>query len=282
MAGLIPNNAALNGATITRQQLLLPYPQYTGITLAGVPIGKQYYHGFQSKVTKRYAQGLTFVASYTLMKNLEQVSLLNAQYFNLADPGATRLEKRSAGQIDLPQKFVIAGVYDLPFGQSRRFGATLPKAVDWLVGGWQLNFNITYQSGWVGSHPNAKQVKPGSPKLSSPSFTKWFDTSLWDDPATGARVKSQEPYTLRDYPTLFSDVRLPGYKNWDFSVNKYFSLREPLKLQFRCEMINAFNHPWFPNPASGATDVTSPNFGRLDPTQRNLPRWFKMALVLNW
>jgi hypothetical protein len=50
--------------------------QYSGITLVGVPIGKQQYHGFQSKVIKRFAQGLSFVASYTIMKNLEQVSLL--------------------------------------------------------------------------------------------------------------------------------------------------------------------------------------------------------------
>jgi len=282
MAGLIPNNAALNGSTIPRQNLLVPYPQYSGISLLYLPIGKQRYHGFQSKVTKRYSQVLPFVASYTIMKTLEQVSLLNAQDFVLADPQATRLEKRSAGNIDIPQKFVIAGVYDLPFGKNKRFAANIPTALDYLIGGWQLNWNVTYQSGWVAGYPNAKQVKPGSAKLSNPSITRWFDTSLWDDPATGKRVSPQEAYTLRDYPTLFSDVRLPGYQNWDASVSKYFPLREQVRLQFRFEMVNALNHVWFATLASGATDVTNANFGRLDPTQRNLPRFIKLGLVLQW
>jgi hypothetical protein len=47
-------------------------------------------------------------------------------------------------------------------------------------------------------------------------------------------------------------------------------------------MVNAFNHPWFPRLASGGNDVTSPNFGRLDVVQRNLPRFIKLALVMHW
>jgi hypothetical protein len=282
MAGLIPNNAALNGATITRQNLLRPYPQYSGISLAVVPIGKQRYDGFQSKVTKRYSQGISFVASYTIMKNLEQASALNNQDFVLSNPESTRLEKRSAGQIDIPQKFVVAGVFDLPVGRNKKFAAHARKAVDYLVGGWQLGWNVTYQSGWLPSYPNAKQVKPGSAKLSNPTFAQWFDTSLWNDPTTGKRVAAQESQTLRDYPTLFGDVRLPGYKNWDTSVSKYFPIHEHVRLQFRCEMINMMNHVWFAALASGGNDVTNANFGRLDPTQRNLPRFVKLALNLQW
>ncbi len=280
MAGLIPNNPTLNAATIPRQNLLVPFPHYSGVSLSNVPIGTMRYHGFQSKVTKRLSHGLSFLASYGIMKNLERVSLLNAQDFVLADPEQSRLEKRSAGTVDIPQKFTVVGIYELPFGRGKPIGANWPRSLDLLLGGWQLNWDITYQSGWVVDYPNARQVRPGSAKLSNPHPNRWFNTSLWDDPVTGRRVSPQEPYTLRDFPTRFSDVRVPGYQNWDASVSKYFRLQEGMRLQFRFEMINAFNHPWFSNMAS--VNVTDPRFGQLDPTQRNLPRNIKLVLMLTW
>jgi len=45
-------------------------------------------------------------------------------------------------------------------------------------------------------------------------------------------------------------------------------------------MVNMMNHPWFAKMAS--TDLTSTVFGQLDPTQRNLPRFIKLAMHLNW
>ena len=280
MAGLIPNNPTLNASTVPRQNLLVPFPQYSSVSLNNVPIGKMRYHGFQSKFTKRFSRGFSLLGSYGIMKNLEQVSLLNAQDFVLSRPEDTRLEKRSAGQVDIPQKFTVLGLYELPFGRKKTFGANWSKAIDCFLGGWQLNWDITYQRGWVVSYPNAKQVRPGSAKLSNPTPGQWFNTALWDDPATGRRVSRQEPFTLRDFPTLFGDVRFPGYRNWDASVSKYFPLRERMKLQFRMEMINAFNHPWFCNIAS--VDVTDPRFGQLEVTQRNLPRNIKLVLMLQW
>ncbi|MGH9658440.1 MAG: TonB-dependent receptor domain-containing protein, partial [Bryobacteraceae bacterium] len=285
MAGLIPNNAALNGATIPRQQLLMPYPQYGGIGLQNIAIGSQRYDGFQAKLTKRYSSGLSFLASYGIGKTLEAASLLNAQDFRLGDVDATERERRSAGQIDIPQKFTIVALYELPFGKGKRWGSGWARPADLALGGWQINFDITRQKGWTLDYPNAAQVKPGSAQLSSPTLDKVFDTSLWIDPATGRNVPAQEPFTLRTFPTRFGDVRIPGYHNWDASVSKLFPVREALKLQFRFEMINAFNHPWFTNPlggAGGALNVTSPNFGKLEATQRNLPRFLKLALVLSW
>ena len=88
--------------------------------------------------------------------------------------------------------------------------------------------------------------------------------------------------TIRDFPTRFTDVRVPGYRNVDASLAKYFPITEKVRLQFRFEMVNAANRPWFSNLASGALDVTNPRFGQLDPTQRNLPRFIKLALNLSW
>ena len=119
MAGLVPLNPALNGATASRQNLLFAFPQFSQININNIPIGKQRYDSFQLKATKRFSQGLTFLASYTVAKTLEQVTLLNLQDLNLSDPASTKLVKQSADQIDIPQKFNLAGVYELPFGKGK-------------------------------------------------------------------------------------------------------------------------------------------------------------------
>lgn len=283
MAGLIPNNASLNGATIPRQNLMYSFPQFSGLTLQSVPIGRQRYDAFLLKATKRMAHGFTFLASYTISKTFEQVNLQNAQDYNQQDPLATQLVKLLANELDTPQRFTLAGVWDFPFGKGRPVGGGWPTPVQYVLGDWQLNWNIQYMVGWPVGYPNAKQVQPGSAKLSSSerSFARWFNTSLWND-STGKRVAAQEPYTLKDYSMRFSDVRAPGYNNWDLSLSKYFPIHEQIRAQFRFEMVNAFNHPWYMSLASGYDNVTSAAFGQLDPTQRNLPRFIKLALHLHW
>jgi len=279
MAGKIPLNAALNGATITRSTLLFNYPQYSGLTVSNLPIGQQRYDSFQLKLTRRFSNGFTFLTSYTFSKNLEQVSLLNAQDLNIANPSATKLIKQPADQIDIPQKFNIAGLYELPFGKGKKFANGIPKAVDYVIGGWELNWNINYSSGWAVAYPNAAQVQPGSAKLSSPTMAQWFNTALWQG-SNGKFVSAQEPNTLRNFPLRFSDVRLPGNKNWDASISKYFQIHEKARLQFKFEAVNLLNHPWYSSIAS--VDVTNAQFGRLSPTQGNLPRFLKLGLNLQW
>ena len=284
LQGLIPDNANLNGATIPRQSLLVPFPQYSGLNLNSLPIGRQRYDGLQTRLTKRFSQGLTFVASYVWSKTLEQLTLLNTQDLVLSDIDATPLEKRSATETDVPHKFNFTGVFDLPVGKGKPFGTNLPKAADLVLGGWQLNWNLALQSGWAIDYPNAKQAQSGDARPTEEQRNQGllFNTSLWNDPATGRLVRAQEQFTLRDFPTRFSNVRVPGYQNLDASVSKHFPITEAVRLQFRFEMVNAFNRPWFSRLSSGGTDVTSPNFGRLDVVQRNLPRFIKLGLNLAW
>ena len=160
----------------------------------------------------------------------------------------------------------------------------MPAAMNLIAGGWQLNWNVTYQSGWAVDYPNAKQAVNGSANLSGGERTadRWFNTDLWNNPSTRARVAVQEPFTLRDFPTRFDDVRVPGYRNWDISASKSFPIKEQLKAQFRFEMVNAMNRPWFTGLIANGNNVANPNFGRLDFVQGNLPRFIKLGLHLTW
>ncbi len=279
MRGLIPNNAALNGATITRQTLLFTFPQYSPLTISNVPIGRQRYDSFQLKASKRFTSGLTFLTSYTGAKTLEQISFQNVQDFNVATPNNSVLVKQSADQIDVPRKFNFAGVFELPFGKGKHFATNINKVGNFLIGGWELNANITYMKGLNLNYPNAAQATPGSAALDNPTIAQYFNTSLWND-STGKRVGTQEPFTLRNFPLRFSNVRLPGYKNWDASISKYFPIHERLRAQFKFEAVNALNRPWFTGIQS--VDVTNAQFGRLNPSQGNLPRFLKLGLNLQF
>jgi hypothetical protein len=280
MAGLIPNNASLNGATISRPVLWYAYPQYSGVTIASVPVGRAQYHGVNVKFTKRLSHGLSFLSSFGTGKNLRQTRILNPPDFGgLSNWESTRLVKESDQNVDIPQKFVIAGLYELPFGKGKPLGGDVPGIVNQIIGGWQLNWNVTYQSGMVTDYPNALQTTPGSAKLDNPTKARWFNTSLWKK-SDGTPIALPEAYTLRNFPFLFSDVRRPGYQNWDASVSKLFPIKEKVNLQFRFEMVNMMNHPFHQNLAS--VDVTNALFGRLSPNQNNMPRFIKLAMHLNW
>ncbi|MCX6620968.1 MAG: hypothetical protein NTY38_07785, partial [Acidobacteria bacterium] len=279
MAGLIPNNGALNGATIQRQYLFYAYPHLSP-SISSVDIGRAQYHGVSFKVTKRYSNGLSFLASAGFGKNLRQTRILNAPDFGgLNALSSTKLVKESDQEADIPRKFVIAGIYELPFGKGRPYASSVPGIVNQIIGGWQFNWDVTYQAGMVADYPNALQNAPGSAKISNPTFKQLFNTSLWKTSA-GTSVPLPEAYTLRNFPYFFSDVRRPGYQNWDASLSKYFPIKENVKLQFRFEMVNMLNHPFYQNLAS--TDVTNALFGSMNPQQSNLPRFIKLAMHLNF
>ena len=65
-----------------------------------------------------------------------------------------------------------------------------------------------------------------------------------------------------------------GFKNWDVSVFKNFSVRERLRFQFRAELFNVFNHTQFFNPDGNTSDGTQ--FGQV--TQVRDPRLVQFAL----
>jgi hypothetical protein len=268
LAGLLPNSS-INAATVPRQQLLYAYPQYTGVSITNVPIGSSRYDSFQSKVTHRFSHGLALQASFTISKNLERVSVLNAQDVNLSNLLDTGLEKRLT-QYDAPRAFALVTSYELPFGRERHFGRTMKPLLNGIAGGWNLNAQWTTHSGYPFAFPNAAPLQAGTANLHDsgrdalaqkagrsqfdPAYDVYFNTALFP-------AQAQEPFTLRNFPTMFPDVRSKILNVWDISVYKEFPIKERVRWQVRADFHNAFNHPWFGNLASN--NVTDPQFGHL-------------------
>ena len=268
MAGLLPSSS-INGATVQRQQLLYAYPEFTGVSITNVPIGSANYNSFQSKVTHRFAHGLAVQGSFTISKNLERVSILNAQDVNLNNLRATPLEKRLTA-FDAPRAVSIVTSYELPFGKGRHFGRSMRPLWNGIVGGWNLNAQWTAHSGYPFAFPNAAPLVAQTANLHDaqrdanaqkagrtqwdPSYDAWFNTSIFP-------TQAQAPFTLRNFPSMFPDVRSKILNVWDMSIYKEFPIKERVRWQIRSDFHNAFNHPWFGNLASSS--VTNAQFGQV-------------------
>ena len=95
--------------------------------------------------------------------------------------------------------------------------------------------------------------------------------------STPRHSRRRRPWTLGNAPRYFSDLRAPGYKNLDISIQKYFPIKESVRLQFRLDMFNAFNHTNFYSP--NTFDGTR-GFGTI--TSAWTPRQMQAALKFYW
>ena len=68
--------------------------------------------------------------------------------------------------------------WQLPFGQDRKYGSTMPTALDLVIGGWQYSLSTRTYSG----RPllfGTSYIVTGNPKIDNPTRGKWFDTSMF-------------------------------------------------------------------------------------------------------
>jgi hypothetical protein len=268
-ANLVPGTA-LNATTIPRQQLLRPYPQFTSFDMADRNEGQVWYNSLQILLQKRYSHGLTFLASYTLSKNIEALSYLNGQ-----DSAPTR----TLTAWDRPHQLTIAPMYELPFGPGRRFLNTGHPVASRLAGGWQVVVTSTMQSGAPMSIPGNVYLL-GDPRLPNPTWDRLFMTGVID---VGGAVRNvlpgeepvfavRPPFSLRTTPLRYGNIRNQWGTTFDFSTLKTIRINERMNAQFRVEAFNVFNTPIF--SANPDLNPTSVNFGRLfrDNGQNNTPR----------
>jgi len=272
--GLLPGTA-FNDATLTQQQLLRPYPQFTGLTQDRHTIGKSWYNSLQVRVEKRLSGGFHFLTSYTLSKSIEGVGYLNGQD-RLGDLA------RVVTSVDAPHRLVLSGGYALPFFKG---SPGLRRA---LFGGWELNGIGTIQSGLAIGTPGNAYSTGVDPRLpgSLQSRDRWFNTCTVNltqgrqncaTPNDRPAFSVQPPFTLRTLSTRFSNIRTRRPRIIDFSVFKDLRLGEQMKLQFRAESFNLLNTPWFGGPN---TTLGSSIFGVVSPSQANDPRNVQLALKL--
>jgi hypothetical protein len=279
---------ALSGPMTTVGQMLRPYPQYTGVALAGEGAYFSEYNSFQLTLERRFARAGSLLIAYTnqkLISDTDQlVTWLESGVGGIEDNNNLRGERSLASQ-DVPQRLVVSYVLDLPLGHGKKYLAGVTGAANKLVSGWGLDGVTTFQRGFPllftggnatttifggGTRPN---VVPGcnthSPLSGKAMVNEWFNTACFVAPPN---------WTFGDESRADPTLRANGINNWDVAVFKRtnFGPSERMGLEFRAEFFNLFNHPQYGPPN---TQLGSATFGEVNSVGMNYnPRLIQFAL----
>jgi hypothetical protein len=233
--------------------------------------GKGRSHALQIEVNRRFARGLTFNVSYTLLD----------QKTNGIDSGNSTLGgtlyNQFAPNVDFSRdsfvsrhRFISYGSYELPFGHERMFGKSISKWADGVVGGWDLTWNMFAKSGtgftpfWlcnncsdmgffgpgnvgsgfidaIGDFNQSNTYRPlvvGDP-YSGLAGDQFFNPAAFGLPPLGADLFDNPAVAKRNFLTG------PGTWGVNLGVHKYFRFNETTRLEVGADFNNVFNHPLF-------------------------------------
>jgi hypothetical protein len=270
----------------------VPYPAFPFSTIQNIfDAGLAHYNSLQVKAeTKSARYGIYALVGYTYSRSYDTGfmdglgSITGANYFPL--PNWQTLDW-GLSQINLNHDFTASIIYQLPFGKGRKWGNTWNGAANAIAGGWEATViekatsgfpvfivDSSNTSGANFQNNNAQSfIRPNqtcNPVLSDPTLSRWFNASCFSQPATGQLGNANR-----------TPLSGPGFVNTDFSIIKHFVPREGMRLDFRAEFFNLFNHPQFGSPGGNGTgaDFASLTFTAINYTVNN-PRVIQFALKL--
>jgi len=260
------------------------------------------YHSLQMTARRRFASGLDFIAAYTWGKTLTDnlgyygsgfTSSEGAYWQNAYD----RRSNRGPSFFDVRHNFTIGGNYALPYGKGQKFGSDSGKAVDLVLGGWSLNYNLAARTGLpltvraldrtgqaVRGNVRANWYRELTTNESARTIDNWFglDRSVNPFCAGGiddGRCAYGQPADGSFGNASIGTERGPGFFNLDFSVGKQFNISERKYFDFRVELFNALNHVSWAPPG---LNISTPNtFGAIGSQVQN-PRNIQFGLKFHF
>jgi len=225
------------------------------------------YKDLQLQLEKRFSQGFQTAILYTRASERDENTYLNE--FDARPAVMPPTDVR-------PHRFVWSGIFELPFGQGRRWLAQHP--LRFVVGDWQLSWIYQYQCGSPTSWGNRffygdldRLVE-----IARHDSVHAVDIHMWFDP--GIAYKGTGPissgfsgfegrsgsqpgaFHARVFPTRLDALRADGIRNWDLKLLRSFRITEQVKFVLALDALNATNHTNFAAPD---TDPTSSTFGQV-------------------
>jgi len=265
-------------------------PQGLGVTV-NTNNGTFKYNALQARLEHHLSSGLQATAAYTWGHGLDDAtgaySATGASTILMTANGPLFHANYGNSDNDQRQTVTISILYELPFGHGKQFAGHLPKAVEYVVGGWQINpfwmagtgtpDNITI-NGASSSSPSNRPDYVGNAKIgemtkNSNGTYQWFQIGAFAPPPTtlvGGNAIYTRPGTLAR-----NTIPGPGFNQLTASLFKNIPIAGRLVGQLRFEAYNLLNHPEFTNPDSGYNDG---NFGQINGTRQHSERELQGAL----
>jgi hypothetical protein len=268
----VPLSAVSLNDFYNAQDLRYSADGFGGLITAFPPVGNSIYHAGSIELNRRFSKGLYLLANYTWSRAIDDST--NELFTSRVNPRRPMnpfnlKNERGLSAIDMPHKFVVSWLYELPkLSMNNSFAKT---ALD----GWQINGSYMAESGQPvtalsGQDANGDFDSAGDRAILNPNGSGMTGSAVnfvLRNPVTGATsVATSEPedaslvvgYVAQNPSARFivampgtadtanrvgrNTIRALGLNNWNLSVFKNFNFTERKYVQFRVEMYNAFNH----------------------------------------
>jgi len=276
------NDPALRAAAFAAPQNYLPYSQFGSINYMS-NTGHNTYHAGTIQFTKRYSHGLVLNTFYTFSKAIDDCDSDSGTCSGVSPITNRNLNKGRAGY-DRAHVFVANATYELPIGKGRRW-VNHSKALDYMVGGWEIAwvqtvmtgnpFSVSYANGPYNYYPSS--IGNYVPNLtcngiSMPQFGLGnkiggarFNQAL-ENPVVDVNCFAPPPaFTVGNAGRNI--ITGPGSIYSQASFKKNFAFTERWNLQFRFDFQNPFHNWGFNNP-SNQLDFKNPQlFGKITADQ---------------
>jgi len=278
--------------TITRRQLLRPYPQFGDVLAAQVSGGKAQYHSVVVRLERPISNGWGGRINYTWSSSMNNIFGEHNQFSNNSNSRSRILNSYDVESeyghsiTEQPHRLNFGLTYELPYGKNKKH-LSEPGLARVLFGGWAITGTGFFQSGFPAAiiqssnntglftrvqRPNVTGTSPTTPGNTDSHYdpacsclANWFNPAAWS---------SAPANTLGNSPRTETDMRTPFKTQTDVAFGKTESLGGTKEVMIRFEMINLFNNAQFDGP-----DMTfgSSSFGQIS-TTRGFPRLLQLTL----
>lgn len=245
-------------------RLRMPYPNLGTYMIAFKNFGHGRSNALQLEVNRRFSGGLTFNASYTLLDQKSTApdtgnSSLGGTAYNQFDPNSDY----GMDAFTSRHRFIAYGVAQLPFGRGARFGSRIPRALDYVAGGWEIAWQTFVKSGtgftpfWICD--NCDPIMPGNVGSGSLDATGGFYGTTFrplvaGDPnvKSGDRIWNPDAFGLMPMGAdLFSNPKVavrnmltgPSTSGLNLGIKKAFAFGERVRAELGADFNNVLNHP---------------------------------------
>ncbi len=216
-------------------------------------IGKSQYDSLQFQLNRRFSNSWQYRLAYTYSKTKDNGE---GAFDSVADLNLNFVEPFATSRLDFPHVFSFESVYEIPFGRGRKYGSDVSKAVDLILGGWQLNGIFRAQSG------QTFDVRRDGVRV-----------DLTGDPYTGNNDLYLNRAAFTNAPAgRFGNLernglRGPSGSQLNLGLLKDFGITERVKFQFRAEFFNITNTPQLTPPNTDLNNTSTVNgFGTIRST----------------
>jgi trimeric autotransporter adhesin len=297
---LNPNGTLPFGGVMRRQMIPLwlamsQYPAFgtpegggQGSGTVSRSIGSSDYHAGTVRLSRRLSNGLQFDTHYTWSKSIdnaqsEAMSLIANETIDAIDIDPTRLNStRKLSVTDVPHRWVISFVYELPFSKGGSLYVNNPILRN-IVGGWRIGgagviqsgFPLAIRTGGNGSLNNRPDRDPSQPLELPKSYQRWYTGNTAQRTVTlptgrlytvcnncylkynpdafiSGRVIPRpnggnmiDRYWFGNAAYTYDDIRTDMRHNWDLSLSRIFPIGENVRLEISADAQNVFNRTQF-------------------------------------